>query len=513
MKHLAPTLALFALLGATSGCSHIKATVDVYRGELPSQGLRALELDSLATQFVTTTTPLLETTASELSTQCEALASLRELKLEDAKRLKERTRTPDYKQLGDSVLEKVSACTGASTYDAKKCRVMADEWKALSKESYILHAIKVAHGPGDDKFGAFITLAIKAQPDKAQKKAYKKDLKKAHESLRGMVSRDFKPVVETWAIDKTTYDTEIKEPLAAIQRACLEHKPALAAMAHDIKNHAAALERLKPPATKAPQDEWRQYNLGVAAEITAVQILRLDVIAASRATADDIDSALKLFAINNAPALPASPPDTSALQAHLGLLGELRGTIHTRLDPRDHNIPIITNSENRELWNRIDVDRLRVQAAGRSRYIVVQDSPINFRLKELNSDPSSVVKFGLTAADVGLEVLSTVITKGALSKGGGSGGGSEAGADPAVQARLTDETTAKVAAVRGNLLRDLETLAKELPEKANAQQVKDHAARLKLLLDLYEGDLKNAVDAAKPKPKTTASETTTEKKE
>lgn len=504
-------LGLSAALGGATSCSRIETTVDVYRGELPSQRLRALELHDLATRLVATTTPVVEATVTHLQQQCQALTPLR-TKLEDeAEQLKSRSRTPEYIQRASEVLASVGACTGATTYDAEKCRAMASEWTARkTDEPYILHTIARAHAPGDAEFRALVSLAMRPEPPKTQKAAYtaaQDALARAHKALREQLPADFKLTVDSWAIDKTTYHTEVEEPLAALHRACEEQQPVLEMLARELTSHGKTLKQLVAPGANATAEQRRTYNLGVSAEVTSLQALRLDLIARSRTTAEDIRSASTLFDRDGIAALrDVDAPDDLPLMTHLKTLGELRDTLQVKLDPRDHNIPEITrrcgmDKTCRRAWNRVDVDRMRVGAAGRSRYIVVQDSPINFRLKELNSDPTSVVKFGLTAGDIGLEVLSTVITKGAVGKGGAQDGAEPVtNPDPEAQARLAEATTTKITAVRGNLLRDLAALEKELPAKPTAQQLKEHAARLTLLLEFYEGDLADAAAAARAEP-------------
>jgi sugar-specific transcriptional regulator TrmB len=74
----------------------------------------------------------------------------------------------------------------------------------------------------------------------------------------------------------------------------------------------------------------------------------------------------------------------------------------------DPNIQTITKPENAENWRTVPVDALAARGDGLTEFIIVQDGPTTYRLKELRVDPRGVVGFQLSVADVGIDLLRAV---------------------------------------------------------------------------------------------------------
>lgn len=83
----------------------------------------------------------------------------------------------------------------------------------------------------------------------------------------------------------------------------------------------------------------------------------------------------------------------------------------TRLTPfqvADPNLKVITSEEGFNHWNVVPLDIAKASGDGESQYIIVQDGPTNYRIKEVHVDPTGVVGLQLTFAEIGFGILKEV---------------------------------------------------------------------------------------------------------
>lgn len=71
----------------------------------------------------------------------------------------------------------------------------------------------------------------------------------------------------------------------------------------------------------------------------------------------------------------------------------------------DPNLATISHDDGHSHWLEVPLDELVASGDGLAQYIIVQDGPTSYRLKELHVDPTSVVGLQITIADVGVELL------------------------------------------------------------------------------------------------------------
>jgi hypothetical protein len=83
----------------------------------------------------------------------------------------------------------------------------------------------------------------------------------------------------------------------------------------------------------------------------------------------------------------------------------------------DNNIKTITDDINKDEWNTIPVSGLNASGDGNAQYVIIQDSPTNYRVKEFSVDPSSVIQFQLDTTDVAVGILKTVASAAASAYG------------------------------------------------------------------------------------------------
>lgn len=479
---------------ALSACSRVVTSVEVYNGLLPSQQSRAIERHEGAVKFVDAALSRLMPILAELDDKCALIAPVVEQKQASARDFKREFATKTLPESVAPLFTAVQACIEAPSYDADRCGAVDKAAEALrqANKSHLIAQVKAT--------------SIRAQPKREAKEALEKlfsalgtpgELAAAHAKYRETVPKDYRLLVADWRVSTSTEDEELLPTLQSLQAACDEQRPQLRAIAGELDAHQKSLATLAAP-RRDPKDrskaangqpfaaEHDAYSIHVHIEISELERVRLGVVSTSRATAETIQAALTV--IDDAE-LPRGEFATLALDIKaLGIVGD--HALQAKVDPTDENIPEITKKENEGNWNKIDVDTLEVRASGRSRHIIVQDSPINFRLKELNSDPTAVVKFGLTAADVGLEVLDAVVTKGAIGtdKGGSQPASSgPSAADKERRARALDE---QVKQGRAAILRELEQVERLANEKK--PDLAALRARVDGLLEKYESELKLA---------------------
>lgn len=83
----------------------------------------------------------------------------------------------------------------------------------------------------------------------------------------------------------------------------------------------------------------------------------------------------------------------------------------------DPNIGTILDEANAQLWRKVPVDQLKSSGEGTAQYVVVQDGPTSYRLKELQIDPQGVVSLQVSMGEIGLGLLSEVASLAAASAG------------------------------------------------------------------------------------------------
>lgn len=145
-----------------------------------------------------------------------------------------------------------------------------------------------------------------------------------------------------------------------------------------------------------------------------------------------------------------------------------------RKDPfeaTDPNIKVITDKDNLQFWNLAPVNGLDGVGDGDAQYIIVQDSPTTFRVKELSVDPTSVVQLNTDVGAIAVEVLKGLGTAAAgvagvsiPKKGGGSSGEVTTGPDISELEELVSASASKTIAA---LLARLRALKSGLPDDAN----------------------------------------------
>jgi len=108
------------------------------------------------------------------------------------------------------------------------------------------------------------------------------------------------------------------------------------------------------------------------------------------------------------------------------LAGNLVALVRSRpFEAADPNIRTITKVENEKHWHLLPVDMLETSGDGLTQFVIVQDGPTAYRLKELHVDPAGVVDLRLSVGDVALDLLEAV-AQAQLGVSLGGGGEEEA---------------------------------------------------------------------------------------
>jgi hypothetical protein len=471
------------LAALLAGCSHVTTRVEIYRGPLPSQDSRARERHLSASRFIAEVQPQLAAVTAKATTQCgllkEELAAQERRHAAFVQAFARGQAPEELKPLADAL----ATCLG-DKYDATGCaevRKQRDalvaqqqgEWVALVVAKLVdAHPETAGPAPSPRTVAAALVTAVWSGQEAAERAA--------HEKYRKSLAKDFKPTLD-WRTATSPVGVEVLPELRSLTKACEQQLPALQALDRKLTAQQSTLATVSEPPAADPTEQ-RDYRIQVHAAVDELLRVRVGVIAGADALAGRIDAGL---AVLRGDALRDA---TAGLALDLKALARAADeSLQFKADPTDGNLAIITARENEDRWNRVDVDALSVHASGRSRHIVVQDSPINFRLKELNSDPTAVVKFGLTAADVGLEVLNAVVLKGAL----GEDGEEEAPADDGdAQEAEAQALQAAVDAASVDLQRELAALSRAASDaKADPAALR---ARLDGLLQKYQTALERA---------------------
>jgi hypothetical protein len=83
----------------------------------------------------------------------------------------------------------------------------------------------------------------------------------------------------------------------------------------------------------------------------------------------------------------------------------------------DKNIKKITKESNEVYWNTQPVTGLDISGDGNAQYVIIQESPTHYRVKELSVDPSAVVQLNLDIGDMAVDLLKTAASAAASAYG------------------------------------------------------------------------------------------------
>ncbi len=110
-----------------------------------------------------------------------------------------------------------------------------------------------------------------------------------------------------------------------------------------------------------------------------------------------------------------------------------------------------------ELWKDAPVDAFTVKANGDSDFVVVQESPTRFTVKQLRFDPKANAELGVTIADLGLNIVSTIVQQTTGVKVGLTGeGGSAQGATGDARKRIGEDCRAQVRVMSASLSAEID---------------------------------------------------------
>lgn len=260
--------------------------------------------------------------------------------------------------------------------------------------------------------------------------------------------------------------------------------------AQGVRARAAAILQAKdrPPSTEPPR-VW------LAPELAAFEAAVGEFRAAAKASSASVESATASTAeLRNA--LPREPlkslgasaatgegTDLAGLLADLSALTEKLGTaLHvasqltaaevsarTAFRATDENLKVITDPIHEKDWRKIPIDDLAVDGAGDAQFVVVQETPLTYRLKRMHADPSKAVELTMSVADVGLDILKTFVLKGAPLPG--DTGGTTPGTGEATSSGGSGGKDAAAVACRAgvrDLANKLRTELVQLPTKPAA---------------------------------------------
>jgi hypothetical protein len=168
----------------------------------------------------------------------------------------------------------------------------------------------------------------------------------------------------------------------------------------------------------------------------------------------------------NAEAAGSKMPDLADIQQKLKSLRDVAekssGQIRTSarlvgepgFDSTDPNVAKL----NEENWSVNFVDEFLVNADGESEFVIVQESPTRFNVKQLRFDPKANAQLGMAFADLGFDIATTVLqqTTGVKLETSKTGTTSEVTGD--ARKRIADDCRASLRAMSGTLNAEIKKL-------------------------------------------------------
>lgn len=128
-------------------------------------------------------------------------------------------------------------------------------------------------------------------------------------------------------------------------------------------------------------------------------------------------------------------------------------------DATDPNVPKLAE----ELWKEEPVDTFRVAAGGESDFVIVQESPTRFTVKQLRFDPKANAELGVSIADLGLDIATTIVQQTTGVKVGTSSAEDSSGQGMTGDARkrIADDCRASLRAMSSSLGAEIEKAEKK----------------------------------------------------
>ena len=477
-----PSIALaLAASVAAFGCSRITTRVDVFTGELPAQGTLATERYLAAKNGLSSLSVHVDAVTDARSRACAKLDStISELNAQNQKTLEAiNSKTGDLEKFA-LALDKCIKSPKSGSEDCTSANPNTLDLLGIPS-AIVLHRIRESlQKSSDDNVATAVLRFARALPgsDASLKSASSK------------IPTNTQIKVIDWHFTRTTFDTEIEPVLQRVAEDCKRAATALT-------SHELSLDTLTKSLDTACKDKDKDNPTTPAcmsATNAVLGSLRLRQVELARTTSNTSSTLKEIDGISGSLNLTQSTEDTlSALRQFDDATTELHRIASTatleKFQPHDANIREITKKENMDLWNKVAVDSLKVNSSGNSRYVIVQDGPVNFRLKELNSDPTSVARFGLTVADVGLEILNALVLKGALDldkEGGSSGASAPPPPDATRSAELARVLSGELEDASADFQRELDAIDKSLAGKPTAAELTSLKARLQGLLERHK---------------------------
>lgn len=279
--------------------------------------------------------------------------------------------------------------------------------EALTSLADFLHPLNLTQdGQGPDPTGACPSRAAQLVESDAQ-------------ALRGTAREGVETVVQAHA---AVLAELVAKPMSApaLAVAGVKLAGASAAMGDILRNRAEQFGvTWRATGWTTVADWYLGAAPGAAAKLPEVLRVRLEHVLeadSSHLTADEIAAALRApiedltrVVVNSRAALN---------RVGSAMVGRTRIRPFVAADP---NIKLLLREDAEEHWCPIPVDSLLAWGDGDAQYVVVQDSPTVYRIKEMHLDPQGVVELQVSMADLGFELFEKVAqATGYLPSGGGS---------------------------------------------------------------------------------------------
>lgn len=229
-----------------------------------------------------------------------------------------------------------------------------------------------------------------------------------------------------------------------------------------------ALVEARPNATEAKKPEIEQKARDATALVTAhlgTYADELDSIhTQSSSVASDSNILGRYFASQGVSSVISQLPDLANIQKNIKALREVTEKSSDQIrgaklklvgepgfDATDPNVPKLDENK----WSEKFVDEFEVEADGESEFVIVQESPTRFNVKQLRFDPKSNAQLGMAFADLGFDIATSVLqqTTGVKLDVSSTGTTSEVSGD--ARKRIADDCRASLRAMSGTLKTEL----------------------------------------------------------
>jgi hypothetical protein len=302
---------------------------------------------------------------------------------------------------------------------------------------------------------------------------------------------------------------------AKFQRAAAEYAGAVSKALEDAQVKDLQAAWVTTLTTDLPESQ-----LGVAAKAFGNEVT--DKIAAVVAAEGEGAIDNLLFGLLGQVKLALSSAATNLSLLRSSAANAVAGIREQPFQLADPNVKTITKADNQTNWNRVPISGLRTLGDGNAQYVIAQDNPTTFRVKELSVDPSGVINLQMDVGEMAVDVLGKVAVAAASAYGvplgnlTGSGktgsGAAPAGTpgSPALSPKKTEDIVdAQVREMLTGLANRLRVQLSNLEDSQNRTPDPLAASRLRGILRSYEeqlGAVIRKVNEATTAPASTAAQ-------